>query len=119
MGNGGAPQQNNQGANVGVYDTAEYVSVHCHFASGGGFIHRYSSTGYAPLDVDKEAAMVIRERMIHERRTQGTQCFSIEDYARLSKKKQTFKKGFETNFPDEIFKVVKVSPKGGFLILSL
>ena len=66
----------------------------------------HSSIGFAPKDVDAEAAMVIRTRMLQERDRESDFKFEVGDYTRLAKRKQTFEKGYETNFTEEIFKVV-------------
>ena len=66
----------------------------------------HSSTGFAPKDVDVEASMVIRTRMLQERVQESDFTLEVGDYTRLAKKKQTFEKGYETNFTEEIFKIV-------------
>lgn len=57
----------------------------------------------------EEAAMVIRQQMLQERLTLGTQAFAVGSYVRLAKKKQTLRKDRK-----QTFEVVTVIPKGNF-----
>ena len=71
----------------------------------------HSEIGFAPADVDEEKAMVIREKMISDQQPSQAQRFFEGDRVRIAKKKDTFEKGYETNFTDEIFIVKTVVPK--------
>lgn len=79
----------------------------------------HSTIGYATFNVDEEAALLFPERIKQERWAQGMQGFIVRNQVRLAKKKQTFKNGYETNFTNEIFKVVKVISKGNFLLYEV
>lgn len=47
------------------------------------------------------------------------QGFAVRDHICLAKKKQTFKQRYETNFTDEIVKVVKVIREGNFFLYEV
>lgn len=63
--------------------------------------------------------MGIRTRMLQERQTRGTPGFTVGDQVRLAKKKPALEKGYKTHFADEIFKLVKVIPKGKFHLYEI
>jgi transposase InsO family protein len=73
----------------------------------------HSSTGFAPQEVDKEEASEIRQRMIEDtaKESQERPAFQSGDHVRIAKKKETFEKGYETNYTDEIFVVTETVPK--------
>lgn len=72
---------------------------------------KHSATGFAPELVDEQAGVDIRQQMINEMNdSRSPPKFLINDHVRIVKNKKTFEKGYETNFTDEIFKVVKVIP---------
>ena len=79
----------------------------------------HSATGYTPNDVDENAAYIIRDKMLQSEEHQRPQLFFVGDYVRMLKRKKTFEKGYETNFTDEIFKVVSAEPKGKHFIYKL
>jgi hypothetical protein len=71
----------------------------------------HSATGFAPNDVDVEEGMIIRARMLEEQQDQQPATVEEGDHVRIAKTKQTFEKGYETNFTDEIFKIREVVTK--------
>jgi len=71
----------------------------------------HSEIGFAPAEVDEPEAMIIREKMISEQQPQRRQLFVEGDKVRIAKKKNTFEKGYETNFTDEMFVIKKTVPK--------
>jgi transposase InsO family protein len=73
----------------------------------------HSETGFAPEDVDEPESMIIREKMISEQQPERAQYFFKGDRVRIAKKKDTFEKGYETNFTDEIFLIKEVVRKEG------
>lgn len=74
----------------------------------------HSTTGFAPELVDEQAAFEIRRKMI-QGKTQGTVAkFQIGDYVRISKQKQNFEKGYETNFTEELFQITNIFKKDNF-----
>jgi transposase InsO family protein len=73
----------------------------------------HSEIGFAPADVDESEAMLIREKMISEQQPKHSQDFFEGDRVRIAKKKDTFEKGYETNFTDEIFVIKEVVRKEG------
>jgi Integrase core domain/Chromo (CHRromatin Organisation MOdifier) domain len=71
----------------------------------------HTSTGFAPAYVGLEESRVIRQNLLENQihNTDSPSKFKIGDQVRISKQKQTFEKGFETNFTDEIFIIVEVT----------
>ena len=54
-----------------------------------------------------------RARSNYHRREQSRCKFAVGDLVRLSRTKNTFEKGYEKNFSEEIFKITRVSPRQG------
>jgi transposase InsO family protein len=79
----------------------------------------HSATGFPPADVDEEEAMKIRELMLRDTQTTPHEDLRVDDLVRIAKKKQTFEKGYETNFTDEIFKITNVVPKEGRTVFRI
>ena len=79
----------------------------------------HSATSYAPNDVDEHPAFNIRDKMLRSVEFQRAQLFFVGDYVRIVKTKITFEKGYDTNFTDEIFKVVSAEPKGKHFVYEL
>ena len=77
----------------------------------------HSGTGYAPIDVD--VAFSIRDKMLREEEYQRPQLFFVGDYVRIVKKKKTFQKGYDTNFTDEIFKIVSAEARNKHFVYEL
>jgi hypothetical protein len=73
----------------------------------------HSSTGFAPALVDNDAAFEIRRKMIEDMHDAHNPKYKVGDHVRLVKIKQTFEKGYETNFTDEMYKIVGVELHGG------
>jgi hypothetical protein len=73
----------------------------------------HSETGFAPVDVDGESAMIIREKMLRDIELERDQkpVFKIGDRVRVAKRKKTFEKGYETNFTEQIFEITGVFKK--------
>lgn len=88
-------------------------------------IHAYnhtvhSSTKMRPCDVTYYNAAEVRENLakrssqqtINKRKGKRLEAkYKVGDYVRISRTKNTFERGYEKNFSEEIFKVVKVSSR--------
>lgn len=99
---------------MGIHDSANlnrYIDVLPKILdSYCGSVH--SSKGFATKSVNQDAAMVIREKVLLEQQIHEVQQYLVDDHVRLVKEKQTFEKGHETNFTDNIFEVAEDVPKG-------
>ena len=70
----------------------------------------HSSTGFAPVRMGTPECYEHREKLTQQVKPVTHQAkYAIEDYVRIRKKRKTFEKGFETNYTDEIFTIVKTS----------
>lgn len=70
-------------------------------------VHR--STGYAPINVTPELEPIIFKKMYGYERVVKYK-FEINDHVRISKLKQTFRKGYLPNWTDEVFIIYKRYP---------
>ena len=79
----------------------------------------HSSTGYAPARMNSPECDEHRARILAAGEPIGSKRpnFAVGDYVRISKKKLTFEKGYETNFTDEIFIIQKSKKLSGNIIV--
>lgn len=70
----------------------------------------HSTTGLVPVEINKDNIDEIQEKLLHDTETEPRRepKFHVGDHVRLSKVKQTFEKGYETNFTEMLFKINEV-----------
>ena len=72
----------------------------------------HNTTGVAPVDVGEQTIKAIQQKLLLEPKLKKTPKFQAGDHIRLSKVKQAFEKGYETNFTEMIFKINSVRRTG-------
>ena len=73
---------------------------------------RHRSIGMRPVDVNVENENVVWERLYgDEGSKRGKYKFSVGDQVRISKARQTFKKGYLPNWTEEVFTIAKQIPR--------